>query len=111
MKWYVYALNNYANFKGRATRSEFWWFTLFYFIFACVCAFLDGLLNAGFFYSIYFLVTLIPSISVTARRLHDTGHSGWLMLIPIVPIIWCCQKSDEGDNAYGSPFNVMDEPR
>ena len=62
--------NNYANFHGRASRSEYWWFYLFVFIFSCVP--LIGLAS---------IILIIPQLAVTARRLHDINRSGWWMLL------------------------------
>jgi uncharacterized membrane protein YhaH (DUF805 family) len=87
--------SKYADFNGRATRSEFWWWVLFV-ILATVAA---NILNdkLGILIS---LGTLLPYIAVTARRLHDTNRSGWWQLIGIIPVIgwiimivWCAQES------------------
>ena len=87
----------YADFEGRARRSEFWWWYLF--------TFLVGLVPyLGWIASLAFL---LPSIAVGVRRLHDTGRSGWLYLLTLIPcvgsiilIIWWCEDS-QGDNEYG----------
>lgn len=50
---------------------------------------------------LYTLVALIPTIAVTARRMHDTGNSGWFQLIPIYNLVLACTKSEEGPNEYG----------
>lgn len=74
---------NYANFSGRAQRSEFWWFTLFSFI---VQALLNLAPVVGWIFS---LAVLLPSLAVTARRLHDTGRSAWwLMIYPVLIVVW-----------------------
>ena len=112
----VNVFQNYANFSGRARRSEYWYFTLFIFL---VSAVLSGL-NAAVFgtdaqmtiftviQSLFSLATLIPSIAVTVRRLHDIGKSGWfyfLILIPVVGsiilLVWECKDSEPGTNVYG----------
>lgn len=74
---------NYVNFSGRAQRSEFWWFTLFSFI-------MQALLNlAPVVGWIFGLAVLLPSLAVTARRLHDTGRSAWwLMIYPVLILGW-----------------------
>jgi uncharacterized membrane protein YhaH (DUF805 family) len=77
----------YANFKGRATRSEFWWFMLFTTGLSIAAMTLDGLL-LGFssdavvtpFTTLMVALTIVPSASVTARRLHDIGWTGWVQL-------------------------------
>ena len=92
MEWYLKVVrDNYANFSGRARRAEFWYFVLFSWIISIVLGVIDGILNAngmpGFLGFIYGLAVLIPNIAVGARRLHDTGRSGWWQLIILVPII------------------------
>ena len=72
---------NYVNFSGRAQRSEYWWFTLFSFI---TQAILNSFPVVGW---IYGLVLLLPSLAVTARRLHDTGRSAWWMMIYVLIIL------------------------
>ena len=93
----------YVGFEGRATRSEYWWWVLFIFAVAIVMA----VLNLGMIGNLFSLATLLPSIAVGARRLHDIGKSGWWQLIALIPLIgwlvliyWAVQPS-EGDNAFG----------
>lgn len=70
---------NYANFKGRSTRAEYWWVVLFTFLVSLV---LGCLGIVGSILSLLFtLACLIPSLALATRRLHDTNHSGWLLLI------------------------------
>jgi uncharacterized membrane protein YhaH (DUF805 family) len=100
-------LQKYLDFSGRATRSEYWYFVLFYFLCAFIAGILDGILGLGVFSIIAVFGLLLPSLAVAVRRLHDTGKSGWWMLIGIVPLafivllVFFCQKSDEAENAYG----------
>jgi uncharacterized membrane protein YhaH (DUF805 family) len=120
MRWYLKAVkDNYANFSGRAQRAEYWYFTLFNVIFAFCFGFIDGLFGLslasdangdsllGLLGTIYWLALLIPGISVSARRLHDVGRSGWWLLlmftcIGIIPLtIWACIDSTPGENQYG----------
>ena len=72
---------NYVNFNGRAQRSEFWWFVLFSFVSQFILNFVPII---G---SIYSLVLLLPSLAVTARRLHDTDRTAWWMLLYLIPIL------------------------
>ena len=87
--------NKYADFSGRASRAEFWWFYLF--------TFLVSLITCG----VACLVFLIPQYAVGARRLHDTGRSGWLQLLGLVPFVgliliyWWVLEGDQGTNQYG----------
>ena len=111
----------YVDFNGRASRSEFWLFTLFLFIVSIVLLFLDPMLAGEAFLeyddifaplgTIFSIITFIPAISVTARRLHDVNRSGWWMLIwftviGIVPMLyWNCKKGDLEENRFGvNPF-------
>jgi uncharacterized membrane protein YhaH (DUF805 family) len=115
MNWYLTVFKKYAEFSGRARRKEYWIFALFNLIFFIAAMILDnaagttiGKLPYGLFYCIYALIILLPSIAVGVRRLHDTGKSGWfmlLMLIPIVGGIWLfvlfCIDGNPGANEYG----------
>jgi uncharacterized membrane protein YhaH (DUF805 family) len=88
---------NYANFKGRASRREFWWWTLFTVIVSVALSGfsgLDSLASAGLF---------LPSIAVGCRRMHDVGRRGWWQLIPIVSFVFACQKSVAELNQFGPP--------
>ena len=95
----------YADFSGRAKRPEFWWFALF-------CVVVSLLLEAVSSYAswAFSLATLVPSLAVGARRLHDMNKSGWLQLIWLIPILgWIymiyllVQDGDAADNQYGAP--------
>lgn len=82
---------NYANFRDRAARAEYWWWVLLAIIVAVVAAGLDFLIFRGWQTGPFNLVTslalLLPGLSVTVRRLHDTNRSGWWILLPVVPAI------------------------
>ena len=108
-------LNKYATFRGRARRSEYWWFVLFNYLVVFVALILDlcfGLTFAdtgyGPIYCIAAIVLLLPSLAVTVRRLHDINKSGWNILWGIIPLIgailllvWCCQDSKAEVDQYG----------
>ena len=115
MNWYLKVLKQYADFEGRARRTEYWMFILFNMIFCIVAVILDNLMGLtispempyGVFYFLYCLAVLIPGLAVTVRRLHDTGRSGWMFLICLIPFIggiWMLvltvQDSDD-DNRFG----------
>ena len=94
MNWFMTALKSYAVFSGRSRRSEYWYFALCYLILYAVCAIVDGLTGSfdrasgiGLFTGVLTLALLIPSLSVGVRRLHDTGRSGWWLLIAFVPLV------------------------
>ena len=85
----------YADFKGCASLSEFWWWILFTFVAGMALGVVSNKLSAAFS-----ILTLLPGIAVAARRLHDTDRSGWLQLLWFIPIIgwillivWCVQDS------------------
>lgn len=117
--------NQYCGFKGRASRAEFWWFTLFTAIVGFVLGFVDGLLftsteNAFFallgFSGLFRLGVFLPGLAVTARRLHDTDKSGWWMLLyltiigGIVVFIFTLLRGNEGSNKYGEdPYAVANK--
>jgi uncharacterized membrane protein YhaH (DUF805 family) len=116
MKWFLKVLNQYADFKGRARRTEYWMFTLFNVIFAFVAMTLDNLLGLadpmvgyGAIYGLYALALLIPGIAVAVRRLHDVDKSGWMLFIAFIPLIgaiWLlvlfCKDGTSGENQYGT---------
>ena len=88
MEWYLTVLKKYAVFSGRARRKEYWYFVLFNFIVALVLGVVDNVLGTGGLLGIvYMLGVFIPGLAVAIRRLHDTGRSGWWILIGFVPII------------------------
>jgi uncharacterized membrane protein YhaH (DUF805 family) len=107
MKWYLKVVkDNYANFKGRASREEYWMFFLFNFIFVIAITFIEGFLfglYSSILSNIYTLAILVPSIAVGIRRMHDTGKSGWFLLIPIYNLILAVSSSDPNTNQYGAP--------
>ena len=101
-------LNKYADFNGRAARPEFWWFALAWVI---VLA-LTGMAST-YLYGVAALALLLPGLAVGARRLHDTGKSGWFQLIGIIPIIGTlvviylmAQPGNPAANQYGDPHDL-----
>lgn len=121
--------SNYANFRGRARRSEYWWWFLAYIIIILVLGFIersvlgsgsadvstgDGEFNASFnggiLSTIFILASIIPALAVGVRRLHDVDRSGWWLLIGFVPLIgallllyWNVQPGTPGPNRFGDP--------
>ncbi len=75
-------LTKYADFGGRATRSEYWWFFLFTLLVSLALSLFSNMLSA-----VFSLATLVPSIAAAARRLHDTNRSGWWQLIILLPLV------------------------
>ena len=90
------ALTNFANFDGRARRSEYWWFILASLLIRIPATLLNQTLGM-----VVGLALLIPTLSVLIRRMHDVGKSGWYCLIPIYNIILACTEGVHGTNEYG----------
>jgi uncharacterized membrane protein YhaH (DUF805 family) len=113
MDWYLGVLKKYAEFNGRARRKEYWMFVLFNIIISVVLSIIDRVIGnpemgLGILGTLYALAVLLPSLAVGARRLHDTGRSGWWLLIGLIPcigfivlIIFTVEDSQAGDNQYG----------
>lgn len=91
----VTCFTKYADFKGRAGRSEYWWFWLFYFLVFCAGSVIDESLA-----TLIQIVFLLPMLAVGVRRMHDTGNSGWFLLIPIYNIILLCTPGKYDGNNY-----------
>ncbi|QNE76185.1 DUF805 domain-containing protein [Streptomyces finlayi] len=87
MNWYLDVLKNYAGFSGRARRKEYWMFVLFNCLAALVLVGIGFVIETQIPYIIYILAVLVPALAVMVRRLHDTGRSGWWMLISFVPLV------------------------
>jgi uncharacterized membrane protein YhaH (DUF805 family) len=104
-------LSKYATFSGRATRAEFWWWQLAVTVAAVLTAFLDEAVFGGgrqAFTLSLFLATLLPSLAVSVRRLHDSDHSGWWLLAYAIPLagavtlLWLfLKRSMPGPNRFG----------
>ena len=114
MNWYLQVLKKYAVFNGRARRTEYWMFVLFNFIIVIALGFIEGFTgiapgtDQSVLGGLYMLAVLLPGIAVGVRRLHDTGRSGWWLLIGFVPLIgaivllvFMVQDSHSGENQYG----------
>ena len=115
MDWYLAALKKYAEFGGRARRKEYWFFFLFNFLISLGLAIIDHRTGTydpqwgvGFLGRLYALCVILPSLAVAVRRLHDTGRSGWWMLLlfvpvagPVVILVFLVLDGDPGANAYG----------
>lgn len=108
--YFVKVLKNYVNFEGRARRSEYWYYTLFTFLISIVLTFVDAAIGStvGIIGLCFSLGTLLPSIAVGVRRMHDVGKSGWYLLIPIYNLVLACTDSQPGGNQYG--LNPKEDP-
>ncbi len=108
MHWYQEALRKYADFAGRSRRKEYWMFLLMNLIISLVLGVVAGMIGFRWIGYLYTVFVFIPSIAVGVRRLHDTGRSGWWLLIGLIPIIgvliliyFFILDSASGDNEYG----------
>lgn len=102
MKYYLQVLKKYADFNGRARRSEYWYFILFSTIIATILDIATVNSRLKFIYYLYSLLVLIPTIAVAIRRVHDVNKSGWWILFPFYNIVLVCSKGTEGANEYGN---------
>lgn len=114
MNAYLEAMRRSFDFAGRSARPAYWFYTFTYFIILVVLIIVDGAIGTlsadgvGVLSGIAMLVHLIPSLSVTVRRLHDIGRSGWWLLIGLIPlvgiivlIVFACLPSQPGSNRFG----------
>ena len=123
MDWYLKALKQYTDFKGRARRKEYWMFVLFYVIFAIYAVVIDDdrrLSVEGYGYGpifgLFTITMIVPFLAVGVRRLHDIGKSGWTLLIGLIPLIgsiWLLAlmviDGDQTENEYGTtPKEIND---
>ena len=115
--------NKYADFSGRALRSEFWFFCLFTFLGGIITVIIDVMIlgysveSNGPINLIFSVGVLLPSFAVTTRRLHDINRSGWWQLLYItiigivLVVIWCATEGENKKNKYGSPFKIKSKRR
>jgi putative spermidine/putrescine transport system permease protein len=106
MNWYLSVFKKYAVFEGRARRKEYWNFFLFnvlvYFVLRMIEVRILGQQNPfGVLSSLYSLVALLPGIAVAVRRMHDTNHNGWWLLVPIVNIVFAVSEGQRETNKFG----------
>jgi len=119
MNWYLKVWKQYADFKGRARRKEFWMFFLFNALigfalslliipFAVTLKFIPMMIIGGL-YCLYSLAILVPSLALAVRRLHDIGKSGWYFLFGFIPLaggiillVWFFQDGQVGENQWGT---------
>ena len=122
MNWYLKVLRNYLTFSGRARRREYWMFVLISMLIGVALTLVEtgGKIPDPDQYtvlpSLYYLAVFLPGLAVAIRRLHDTGRSGWWLLIGIIPflgsvvlLVFMCLDSD-AENKYGpNPKTPVDE--
>ena len=103
IQYYLEVMSEYDEFRGRVSRKKFWMFVLISAIISILLIFI----NIGIFF-VYSVLVILPSLGVTARRLHDTNRSAWFLLLELVPIIGgiyililCAEEGTPGENNYG----------
>ena len=120
----IVCFKKYADFEGRASRSEYWWFMLFTIVIGLPFDLYSKVTGNYIPVIIIQIFMLTPGIAVLVRRLHDTNKSGWnylwiITIIGMIPIlIWLCTKSDSNENKYGilkkeykeKRLGIVDEP-
>ncbi len=107
MHWFIDPIkNHYADFDGRVGRQEYWMFVLF----SILIQIAFDIVGLDIISMLLSLVLLVPSIALSARRLHDINKSGWWQLLGFIPIVgwiilivWWATKTDDQDNTYGKP--------
>ena len=115
MNWYLEAIKKYVDFNGRARRKEYWYFALFNVLITIGLVLIDGAMGTlgssgfGLLSGIYALAVFLPSLAVSIRRLHDIDHTGWWVLIALIPLIgaivlliFYLRDGTSGDNHYGA---------
>jgi uncharacterized membrane protein YhaH (DUF805 family) len=108
-EWYVKPFEKFIEFSGRSRRKEFWTFVLVNLGITILLNVLEGIIGLfGIIATLFSLAILIPSIAVGVRRLHDTGRTGWWLLLSFIPLIglivliyFYVQDSEPGSNQYG----------
>lgn len=114
MQWYLMAFRKYAQISGRSRRAEYWTFVLVNLLVTIGLMVVAGMFGdapsagGGLLYLAYAVATIVPGFTVSVRRLHDTGRSGWWLLVGIVPLVgsilllvWLAQDGQPGDNEFG----------
>ncbi|RHO75306.1 DUF805 domain-containing protein [Parabacteroides sp. AF48-14] len=107
MNEFISALRKYVVFSGRANRKEYWTFWLVSVILYILAFMLDTYLDHSIIVVFLGLFLLLPTLSITSRRLHDVGVPGWLSIFTLLPFVWLVmlyalvKKGDDGDNKYG----------
>jgi uncharacterized membrane protein YhaH (DUF805 family) len=109
MNEYLKAWKKYAEFSGRSPRKDFWMFILGHIVVAIVLSVIASTSEQLMWVMpLYGLAVLLPALGLAVRRLHDTGHSGWWLLIGLVPlvgsivlIVFYATDSQPGSNKYG----------
>ena len=107
--------SNYVQFEGRASRSEYWYWTLFAVLASIAGNIIDAIIGIGIFNAIVGLALLLPGLAVCSRRLHDIDRTFWWFLLSftiiggLVLLVWACERGTTGPNRFG-PDPLGEEP-
>ncbi|GAB5375158.1 MAG: DUF805 domain-containing protein [Acuticoccus sp.] len=107
--------SRFATFSGRASRAEYWWAILFNVLVGVVLSVIDSIIGLGrsmgdyeLLGGLYSLITILPCVAMSVRRLHDIGRTGWWVFIILLPVIgfivllvFHCIRGTEGPNRFG----------
>ncbi len=99
-------LKKYADFSGRATRSEYWWFYLAFLLAYIGLSMLAAITGSMIFVTLAGLLSLgvlLPQLAAGVRRMHDVDKSGWFLLIPFYNLYLSVIPGTQGDNRFGPP--------
>lgn len=108
MNSYLSAMRSYRDFSGRTSRGDYWRFILVYLGIALIALMLDaafatGNRDGGLFIGLVHLIHLVPQVAAGIRRMHDTDHSGWWLLLSPVALVFACFAGTPGVNRFGQP--------
>ena len=104
----------YADFSGRARRSEYWFFVLAAILVYVVALVIGSVIGNQYLYFLCILALIVPTLAVSVRRLHDTNRSGWWLLIGLIPfggialLVFDVTDSEAGTNQYGPSPKAVD---
>jgi uncharacterized membrane protein YhaH (DUF805 family) len=101
VSWYLVALKKYAEFRGRSCRREFWTFYLTNIIAGNVLRLTGIAIGSNLPVMVFYLAIWLPLLAVSVRRVRDTGHSGWWVLVPFAILVFGFMPGTPGENAYG----------
>ncbi len=108
LQYFIKAFQKFGDFKGRANRSEYWYFILMFMILYYGLIILFGMTGSFLFgglAGLVGLVCLVPNLAVGVRRLHDSGNSGWFLLVPFYNLYLLIIEGTRGPNKYGADPN------
>ncbi|GJD40337.1 DUF805 domain-containing protein [Methylobacterium bullatum] len=108
MNSYLSAMRSFRDFTGRTSRGDYWRFILVYLGIAVIALMLDaafatGNKDGGLFIGLVHLIHLVPQVAAGIRRMHDTDHSGWWLLLSPVALVFACFAGTPGPNRFGPP--------